>query len=82
MKTYHVDAEQGEVRLSVNEFLKFYNEGLPLEYPRASLPVLKEFKKTFPALFKQNDSWSLEQHRKKVMDWLPQYVRSLLRAAS
>ncbi|MEK7135801.1 MAG: hypothetical protein AAB831_01420 [Patescibacteria group bacterium] len=50
--------------------MKSYNEDLPSQFPRASLPLLREFRKTHTTLFNGNDSWSLDQHRKKVMDWL------------
>jgi len=32
---------------------------------------LREFKKEHAALFKRGDVWSLDQHRKIVMNWLP-----------
>ena len=50
--------------------MKSYNEDLPSQFPRASLSLLKEFRKVHATLFSGNDSWSLDQHRKKVMDWL------------
>lgn len=76
MKGLDLDKERSEQRLSVGEFLKFYNDGLPAEFPRASLPILKEFNKKYPELFKAGNSWSLDQHRKKLIDWLPMYLRS------
>ena len=66
-----LDRERSEKSLSLPEFLKSYNEGLPLEFPRASLALLREFKKAHVTLFKNNDVWSLDQHRKVVMNWLP-----------
>jgi len=75
MKTPDLDKERSEERLSIREFLKYYNEDLPSAFPRASIPFLTEFKKTYPALFKNEDSWSLDQHRKKFMDWRPQRTK-------
>ena len=71
MKLPDVDRIRSEKSLSFGDFLKSYNENLPLQFPRASLALLREFKKKNETLFK-NDSnvWSLDQHRKKVMDWL------------
>lgn len=68
--------EQSKEKLSISDFLEFYNKNLPVAFPKASLHFLKEFRKTYPSLFKGEDSWSLDQHRKKFMDWLPQRTRS------
>ncbi|MDB5264549.1 MAG: hypothetical protein JWN64_120 [Parcubacteria group bacterium] len=76
MKGVDVDRERSEKKLSIAEFLKFYNAELPAEFPHASLPILKEFSKKYPELFKISDTWSLDQHRKKLMDWLPMHLRS------
>lgn len=77
MKGPDLDRERSEMRLTIAEFLKFYNDGLPEGFPRASTSVLKEFCAAYPDLFKSGDSWSLDQHRKKLMDWLPMHVRSM-----
>lgn len=69
MRTPDVDKERSEMSLSLTEFLRSYNENLPSAFPCASLPVLKEFQAAHPDLFKTGD-WSLDKHRKKVMDWL------------
>ena len=70
MRLPDLDRERSEKSLSFKDFLKYYNEGLPLQFPRASFALLHEFRKANAALFKRNGSWSLDQHRKKVMDWL------------
>jgi len=77
MKAPDLDRERSEKKLALTDFLKYYNEDLPSEFPRASLPFLREFRKTYPGLFKGEDSWSLDQHRKKFMDWRPQRIGSL-----
>lgn len=69
MKTPDLDRERSEKSRSLAEFLKLYNEGLPDVFPRASARLLEEFKDTHADIFKAG-SWSLELHRKKVMDWL------------
>jgi hypothetical protein len=71
MRSPDLDRERSEKLLSLPAFLKSYNEGLPFEFPRASLPLLREFRKGHATLFKHSDSWSLDQHRKVVMNWLP-----------
>lgn len=77
MRTPDLDKERSEKKLSLTDFLKSYNEDLPSGFPRASLPFLREFRKTHPRLFKDATTWSLDQHRKKFMDWIPQRVKSL-----
>jgi hypothetical protein len=71
MRSPDLDRERSEKLLSLPDFLKSYNEGLPSEFPRASLALLREFKKVHATLFKRGESWSLDQHRKVVMNWLP-----------
>jgi len=75
MRGPDLDRERCEKKLSLPEFLAMYNEGLPEAYPRASSSLLKEFKSTHGELFKHQDTWSLDQHRKRLMDWLPNYLR-------
>jgi len=75
MKTPDLHKEKSEKKLSLNDFLESYNENLPSQFPRASVLFLKEFGKTHPGLFKEDESWSLDQHRKKFMDWLPQHIQ-------
>jgi len=75
MKLPDLDRARSEKSLSFGEFLKAYNEKLPTDFPQASTPLLKEFKKMHASLFKDTNAWSLDQHRKKVMDWLTSRAR-------
>lgn len=75
MKLPDLDKIRSEKSLSLSDFLKSYNEGLPVAFPRASLSLLQEFKNEHSSLFKHEDVWSLDQHRKKVMDWLPSRLK-------
>jgi len=77
MKAPDLDKERSEKKLSLADFLKYYNEDLPTAFPRASTPFLREFKKAYPGLFNGEDTWSLDQHRKKFMDWNPQRTKAL-----
>lgn len=70
MRLPDLDKIRSEKILTFKGFIASYNENLPEEFPRASSALLREFKKTHEALFTGADSWSLDQHRKKVMDWL------------
>lgn len=75
MKGPDPDRERSEKVLTMKEFLAYYNDGLPEEYPHATTPMLKAFTVACPHLFKRDGEWSLDQHRKRVMDWLPAHVR-------
>lgn len=77
MKLPDLDRVRSEKRRTLVEFLRSYNEGLPSQFPQASLPLLREFQKENKALFKNDAVWSLEQHRKKVMDWLTVRTKSI-----
>lgn len=81
MKLPDVDRIRSERSLSFGQFLTHYNEGLPSGFPLASLALLREFKKSHASLFKTN-LWSLNLHRKKVMDWLTTKTAQEARAIS
>ena len=73
MKKYGEELKVSEERVPLLTFLKSYSENLPASFPRPSLAQLKEFKASHPLFFKHGSLWSLDEHRKKVMDWLPQH---------
>jgi len=60
-----------ELHVTLPEFLRAYNKAIPESFPRASAALLKRFKEENPSFFKQGDFWSLDLHRKRIMDWLP-----------
>lgn len=70
MKSPDLDRARSEKQISFGEFLTSYNKDLPPQFPKASLALLREFRRDHASLFKNNSLWSLDQHRKKVMDWL------------
>ena len=70
MKGPDPDKERSEKPHTLAEFLTLYNENLPLTFPRVSVALLEEFRSEHASFFKSNDAWSLDLHRKKVMDWL------------
>lgn len=65
--------ELNEAPVTLAVFLESYNKNIPMSFPRASVAILKKFQDTHPALFNQKDGWSVDRHRKKVMDWLSSY---------
>ncbi len=71
MRTPDLDRARSEKKRSLVDFLALYNENLPTAFPRASAELLEEFKTTHTARFpRRGNVWSLDQHRRKVMDWL------------
>ncbi|MSU74345.1 hypothetical protein EXS57_01030 [Candidatus Kaiserbacteria bacterium] len=71
MKKYSEELEVSAMRISLTDFLKSYNKTLPEGFPKASSALLKQFKNSHPLFFKHGDLWSLDEHRKKIIDWLP-----------
>ena len=74
MKRYGEELKICQIQMSLLDFLESYNKNMPRSFPLVSIQLLKEFKEVHSTLFKNSDLWSLEQHRKKVMDWLPQNI--------
>lgn len=72
MKKYGEELKISEARMPLADFLKSYNKNLPASFPRSSTALLKKFKSSHPAFFKHGNLWSLDEHRKKLIDWIPQ----------
>ena len=70
MRMPDLDRARSEKKRTLADFLASYNENLPLTFPHASVALLKEFRSAHTSLFPQGKGWSLDQHRRKVMDWL------------
>jgi len=71
MKKYGEELRIGQRQTSLLDFLESYNKNMPKGFPLATALLLKKFKDAQPGLFKNGDLWSLDQHRKKLIDWLP-----------
>ena len=63
-----------DIPLTEAEFLESYNKNMPEGYPRATLSLLEKFKVAHTSLFKGKGVWTLDQHRKRLIDWLPQNI--------
>jgi len=74
MSKHRDDPKLSEIRITASDFLLSYNQNMPIGFPRVSVTLLKKFKDEHPLLFKRDNLWSLDQHRKKLMDWLPRNV--------
>jgi len=76
MRGPDLDRERSEKKRSLAEFVALYNDGLPTEFPRVTLALLREYQSKYAYQF-EGGEWSLELHRKKIMDWLPGHLKSL-----
>lgn len=70
MRTPDLDRLRSEKKRTLADFVALYNENLPSIFPKASEELLKEFRSGHMSLFPAGKGWSLDQHRRKVMDWL------------
>lgn len=67
------DKEQQEINeapVTLAVFLEAYNKGVPAGSVRATTATLKKFQDAHPTLFKGKDAWSIDRHRKRLIDWL------------
>lgn len=71
MKSYKEEAAACQEQVSLSDFLQSYNKTIPASFPKVTALLLKKFREGHVKLFKHGELWSLDQHRKKIMDWLP-----------
>ncbi|HEY4505878.1 MAG TPA: hypothetical protein VJJ24_00235 [Candidatus Paceibacterota bacterium] len=76
MRTVNKELQANQDQISLLDFLGSFNKNMPAGYPLATAGLLKEFKESHEVLFKNGDSWSLDLHRKRFMDWLPRNIES------
>jgi hypothetical protein len=74
MKKGPKEATLNEIPLTIVEFHDSYNTNMPENYPRVTVALLQKFKDEHASLFKKDGTWSLDQHRKRLIDWLPQNI--------
>jgi len=74
---YAEEMKIGQLQMPLADFLESYNKNMPESFPRASVALLKKFKDAHPLLFKNGEMWSLDQHRKKLFDWLPRNTNTV-----
>ncbi|MDP3963338.1 MAG: hypothetical protein Q8Q39_02470 [bacterium] len=73
MRDKHEGPKLAEILTPPSVFMESYNKGIPSGFPHASIELLKQFQALHPSLFKSGDEWSIDRHRKKLMDWLVSY---------
>jgi hypothetical protein len=70
----NINAEFNEAYTTISVFIEYYNKNVPSIYPKATEDSLAAFRVAYPGLFeKGGDKWSIDKHRKRLMDWLPSY---------
>ena len=69
MKRDTKQQEINEALVSLASFGEAYNGMLPVGFPRATDKILREFQLAYASLFRNGDSWSIDKHRKRFMDW-------------
>lgn len=70
MRSKSNEFEQNQITTSLGVFIENYNKSIPEDFPQATSKALKEFQITHSSLFKKSEDWSIEKHRKRLMDWL------------
>jgi hypothetical protein len=71
MKTTPKGPTINEAHITLTEFVVSYNKMIPAEWPQATSELMKRFKTDNTSLFKNGDLWSIDLHRKRIIDWLP-----------
>lgn len=70
---YKKEQEVNFAGMTLADFLHYYNQSTPLAMPRATKEALIEFKATHAPLFDEAGLWTIDKHRRRLMDWLPSY---------
>jgi len=68
--------KRNQIRTTLLIFMESYNKTIPAGFPHPSEKALKIFQASHPMLFKNSSEWSIDKHRKRLMDWLPSYLAS------
>ena len=67
---YKEEQAQNQVGKTLPDFVDYYNTNTPVAFPRASVKLLASFQLAYPSLFDEAKLWTIDKHRKKLMDWL------------
>jgi len=71
------DLEFNQFGTTLAVFMETYNKSVPSGFPHVSIQILRQFQELHPILFRNGDEWSIDRHRKRVMDWLPSHIGAL-----
>lgn len=64
------DDDPNFIKKTTADFIQYYNQHIPEAFPRVSEKILEQFRSAYPALFNGKDEWTIDKHRKKLVDWL------------
>ncbi len=70
MRRKYAELEKNQIMTSQAIFIEMYNKNIPATYPQATIKNLNKFRAQNASLFANANEWSIDKHRKKVMDWL------------
>ncbi|MFA6475983.1 MAG: hypothetical protein WCV68_01055 [Candidatus Paceibacterota bacterium] len=70
---YKAEQEKNFVETSLEAFVLYYNQNIPESHPRATVAALEQFQATHAVLFDDKKTWTIDKHRRRLMDWLPSY---------
>ena len=77
MKRKSFESEANIAKTAMEPFIVAYNKTIPVGFPRATPEALEQFRVTHTILFKGKSGWSVDKHRKRVMDWLSSYQTNI-----
>lgn len=70
---YKQEQEKNFIENSLAVFLEYYNKNIPASFPQATVDALEQFQATHTVLFDEKKTWTIDKHRRRLMDWLPSY---------
>ena len=68
MKLNKIPTKEYQNELTMDDFLVSFNDNMPGSFPKVNEELLLQFKQEYPTLFKNSKKWSLDIHRKKLID--------------
>jgi len=70
MKEKKIFPDPNLISYSIDSFVEYYNKNIPASFPRVTVDDLVSFKQTHQSLFVGKGDWTIDKHRKKLMDWI------------
>lgn len=70
MKEKKIFPDPNLIPNSIEDFAEYYNKNIPISYSKVTVDDLIEFKQTHQSLFVGDGNWTIDKHRKKLMDWI------------
>ncbi|OHA60336.1 MAG: hypothetical protein A2607_01930 [Candidatus Vogelbacteria bacterium RIFOXYD1_FULL_42_15] len=74
---YKQEQEVNFVGKTLTDFVDYYNQNIPPVFPRATAKALEKFQTDHPGLFDDSKLWTIDKHRRRLMDWLQSYQETV-----